>query len=444
MSVLALLVGTSIFLMGQGLLGTLVGIRMADAGYSDSTSGIVMAGYFLGLMVGSLTATNVISISGHIRSFSVFATCFSAATLAHGFFMEAVFWTVLRFIGGYCIAGMFVCVESWLNERATNQTRGTILSIYSFTVYTAQGLAQFLLNIADVDGFVLFALASIMVSLALVPVAMTRVPAPPLPSGERFGFIRLYKISPLGVFACIMSGIIMGGFYGLGAVFAAKMGLGVGDVANFMAAVIIGGVILQWPIGRFSDRFDRRLVIAMVGFGITLAALAMVALSYNLVPISPENRVWVLIGMAALFGAFSYTLYPLAVAQTNDFIDSHELVPASGGLMLSYSIGAFAGPLLASFVMDFTGPGGLWGFISIASAATIVFALWRSSKGAAMLDNEDQGNYQMLARTTAIVAELDPRGEDDQFWLELDYVHLSPKDAGMENPHAGDHNPLSA
>ncbi|SDH83283.1 MFS transporter [Roseospirillum parvum] len=438
LSVVSLLVGTSVFLMGQGLLGTLVGLRMAGAGYADSVSGLVMAAYFLGLALAALNSARVIAIAGHIRAFAVFATCFSAATLAHSFHLDPTYWFVLRLIEGYCMCGLFMCVESWLNERSTNDTRGTVLSIYSITVYGAQGAAQFLLNLAPLDSFLLFALASILVSVALVPVALTRVPAPTPPTGARFGFLRLYRISPLGVFGCIMSGMVIGAFYGMAPVFGAKMGFSVNDVATLMAAVIIGGVVLQWPLGRFSDRFDRRLVIAGVGCGIAVAALCLAGVAWAAALMEPRTLVWAVIGLAALFGAFSFTLYPLALAQANDFIEPHELVPASGGLMLAYSFGAVGGPLAASLVMDAVGPAGLWAFIACGGVLTLCFSVWRMIRGAPLPETEDQGNYQMMARTTAAIAELDPRGEDDQLWFEFDYQAQTAAQSGMENPHAGD------
>lgn len=438
LSVVSLLIGTSVFLMGQGLLGTLVGLRMAGAGYADSISGLVMAAYFLGLALAAISSARVIAIAGHIRAFAVFATCFSAATLAHSFFLDPAYWFVLRLIEGYCMCGLFMCVESWLNERSTNDTRGTVLSIYSITVYGAQGAAQFLLNLAPLDSFLLFALASILVSVALVPVALTRVPAPTPPSGARFGLRRLYRISPLGVFGCIMSGMVIGAFYGMAPVFAARLGFSVNDVATLMAAVIIGGVVLQWPLGRFSDRFDRRFVIAGVGFGIAVAALCLAGVASAGDLMAPRTLVWVVVGLAALFGAFSFTLYPLSLAQANDFIEPHELVPASGGLMLAYSFGAVGGPLAASLVMDAIGPAGLWAFIAAGGALTLAFAVWRMIQGAPLPSTEDQGNYQMLARTTAAIAELDPRAEDDQLWFDFDYQAVTAAQTGMENPHAGD------
>lgn len=408
-SIASLLLGTGLLLLGTGMLGTLVGIRLALEGETSLLVGLVMSAYFAGLMAGSLTAHRLISAIGHIRTFAALASLFSAATLLHPIITDPLPWAVLRAAEGACMAGLFMVTESWLNERATNETRGRILSYYMFTVYLAQGAGQFLLNIASPEGFPLFVIASILVSVALVPVAMTTVQAPVPPKLSHFGLRHLISISPLGVAGAVASGVAMGAFYGLGPIFAQRIGYDISETARLMAAAIVGGLLLQWPIGRLSDRFDRRAMIVLL-CGATFA-VSMALVAFAGIP-------WLVIVLIALFGGVSFTLYPLCVAHANDYIDPADVVPASGGLLLSYSVGATLGPLGASAAMSATNFTGLFAFTGGVGLVTGVFALWRMRQRPAV-PLAEQAPFQPLPRTTPMATELDPRNEPEQ--LSFDF-----------------------
>jgi len=401
----SLLLGIGLLMLGNGLLGTLLGVRMALAELSPITIGLVMAGYFMGLALGALLGHGVIAAVGHIRAFSAFASLYSAVSLAHAFLFEPLFWCLLRILQGFCMAGLFMCVESWLNVRATNETRGQIMSVYMIVLYAAQGLGQYFLTQGAPDGFMLYALVSAIVSLAVVPVALTGLPAPPSPQPTRLSLRRLYLVSPLGMFGAFASGLVVGAFYGMGPAFAPMAGMDLAETALFMALVILGGLAMQWPIGRLSDSIDRRAVI--LG-----AAVAVAVISLGLALAAGRSHTGVLIG-GILFGACGFVLYPLSVAHANDVIEPGEFVALAAGLLLAYSFGAIGGPIGAAAVMAFSGPGGLFLFTAVVAGAAGGFTLWRI-KQRPSLPVEEQQPFMGVPRTTSAAAGLDPRGPESE------------------------------
>ncbi len=401
-SIAPLLAGLTLLVMGNGMLSSLLALRMAQMDFPSWTTGLVMSSYFVGLVSGTFYAYRLISGVGHIRTFAALASCASAATLAHPFLVAAVPWAGLRFVEGFCISGLFMCTESWLHARATNETRGRILSLYMVLVYMSQGVGQFLLNLRDPSGFALFVIASILLSLALVPVAVTRVQAPDLSQPVRFGIGRLYATSPLGVAGCFAAGLMIGAFYGMGPFFAQQIGLDVAGTSQLMGFAILGGLILQWPFGRLSDRFDRRTVLTGLSGALVLTCVAMAA-------VAGGDPLWLLV-LAPVFGGFVFTLYPLCAAHTNDYIEPSELVQASGGLILAYGVGAALGPLGASPVMEMAGPVGLFVFQAFVALLITAYALWRMFQRPPV-PGDEQGEFRPLPRTTGVASELDPRGE---------------------------------
>jgi len=411
-SVASLLLSVSIIFLGQGLLSTLLGVNLAATDLPSTISGLVMSGYFLGLVVGSIFAINVIQGVGHIRAFAAFASIFSAAALSHAFFSDPIFWGVLRVIAGFCMAGLLMCTESWLNEKATRETRGTVLSMYMIATYLSQGVAQFMLSLGGTGGYVLYALVSILLSVALVPVALTKVPGPAIPTPRRFGFRKLMAISPTGVVGCLSSGVALGAFYGVGPLFARQVGLDLSGTAAFMSAIILGGLILQWPIGWISDRFDRRPVIIFVGLSLSVVCAALVALGLVDLDLNALGPTVALLSLGALFGALASTLYPLSAALANDRIDPQDMVPASGGLLLAYSIGAVAGPIMASIIMDLMGPHGLFALVVVVGIMVAAFTFVRMQVRES-IPMEDQAPIQMMPRMTAVAYTMLPAEDED-------------------------------
>lgn len=397
-SVGTLLLAIFMLMAGSGFLSTLISLRLDAAGAPALFVGIVATAYFAGLAVGSILAFSVVARVGHIRAFTAFVSLFSATSLSYAIYLDPVFWALLRLTEGFCMAGVFVCLESWLNERAEPETRGSVLAFYMIALYAGQAIGQFLLNLGHAWPSMPFIAASILLSLSILPIALTRLAAPAAPEGQIMRLRSLYAASPLGVIGAGATGVILSAFYGLGAIFARGTGLAEAGTAWFMSATILGGVALQWPLGRLSDRIDRRKVIVICFVATLLISLAIFA--------SAEGRAELMLG-GALFGGACFALYPLCVAHTNDHLRSSQRVSATGGLVLVYSLGAVAGPLPASALMDAAGPRGLFLFIGLCASAVTLFAVYRLFM-APPVPGERQRRYLILPRTTPVAAKLDP------------------------------------
>lgn len=399
----SLLLGVAFLMVGAGGLSTILAFRMGVAGLPSTVVGIVTSMYFVGLVLGTGYCHRLITTVGHIRAFAALGSVMSAATLAHALTLDPWLWGVLRLIVGFTTVGMYMCTESWLNEKSSNEIRGQVFSLYQVVLYLGQGAGQFLINVPDEHGMLLYILTSILMSLAILPVAITRVSAPELPKPVRFRLGRLWGISPTGMTASMASGAVMGAFYGLGALFAQQAGLATQQTSQFMGAVIIGGLVLQWPIGKLSDMFDRRQV--MVGVSLATAVVCFAIMNKDV------HNGTALLSLGALFGGLSFTIYPLAVAYANDYIDAEDRVSASGGLMISYGIGASFGPTLGSVLMDLLGARGLFIFIGGVALLLMVFIIWRITQRSSP-PLADQGDYQTLQRTSPVAYEMYPESTD--------------------------------
>jgi MFS family permease len=393
--------GVFLAMAGSGPLTTLISLRLESAEIAQLAIGAVMAANFAGLTLGSLLAYRVVLRVGHIRAFAAFASVLSASALLYPLVAHPLPWAALRLAEGFCMAGVFICVESWLNDRADLATRGKILAVYMMCLYLGQAAGQFLLGLDDgPGGSRVFILVSVLLSLAVLPVALTRMTPPPLPEVVALSARALYTASPLGVVGTVASGLILGSVYALGPVFARQAGgLDAAGAALFMSVLILGGVSLQWPLGRLSDTFDRRRVI--VG---TLGALTAAGLA---VPLATAQGETTMLAAAALFGGFAFALYPLCVAHTNDHLAREERIAASGGLVLAYSLGATAGPLAGSAAMSFLDAAGLFAFAVCVGAAGFAFGLWRM-RARGPVPAERQGRFQPLPRTTPAATPLTP------------------------------------
>ena len=396
----SLLLAIFMLMAGSGFMSTLIAVRLEQAGNSALVVGVVGTGYFAGLVAGSLKAGLLVARVGHIRAFTAFVSLLSASTLSYAIHPEPAFWSALRLIDGFCVAGVYVCLESWLNERAESNTRGSILAGYMIALYVGQALGQYLLNLGGPLPSLPFLVASILVSLAAIPVALTRITAPAPASGQPLKLRTLYAVSPLGVIGAMITGLMLGGFYALGSVFGRRIGMDLSTVAIFMSTVILGGVALQWPLGLLSDRFDRRLVIVLAFAGTLAASLGIVLVN---------DAAWPLFALGAMFGGLSFALYPLCVAHANDRLPTDQRVSASGTLVLAYSCGAAAGPLGAAAAMTMAGTQGMFLFTAACAGAALAFGLWRQAS-VSPVPADEQGSYQILPRTTPMTAALDPSG----------------------------------
>ena len=407
-SVSALLISVVLMWTANGLFITLIGIRMVSEGFSATWTGIIASAYFGGQFIGALVCGRIIERVGHVRAFAVFASLVSACAIGHPLMVDPVFWAILRLLTGVCVAGALMVAESWLNGSSANDQRGSLLAIYTTLQYLALSGGQYLLTLEAPTTFILFSVASILFSLALVPLSMARSATAGEVAPSRLGIRELFEISPLGVIGSFGAGVLAGAVLGMGPIFAAGIGLTNAETATFMSMIIFGGLIIQYPVGKASDLLDRRTVITGALF--LSGGLAFATSLYFDVDMT---TLFILVG---LFGGVSFSIYPLAVAHANDFIEAEDLVAASGGLLLAFGLGAALGPLAASFAIAQVGPGGLFQFCAGICVAIGVFALYRMSRRAAPAA-EDQGPYVLVSRTTAAAGEMDPRvdpefGED--------------------------------
>jgi MFS family permease len=401
-TIIILLGGLGLLLVGVGLLGTLLGVRAAQASFGNLETGLIMAGYYGGYVAGTILAPRMVRNVGHIRSFATFAAVGSASSLAFGLFVAPWFWLLLRVINGLCVVGLYMVVESWINDQSTGPNRGRIFSLYMMSTLVALGAGQFLLLVGDVSGMTLFAIAAILVSLGVVPVAVTRVTEPRISLMLPVRLGDLFRISPLGGAGVLGAGIVNGIFWGMTPVFGQRLGLGEGGIALIMSATILGGAILQWPIGHLSDRVDRRKVL-IVASGLT----AMVAALSAFVVIEQWRG---LVAVAFVYGGLMFSLYGISVAHTNDHLEQAQVLEATRGLILLYGVGAFCGPLLGGLSMDLFGPAGLPATAATVSAILAGFGVFRMTQRSPP-PLEEQGEFVPMVRTTPVALEMHPEAD---------------------------------
>ncbi|PLX36311.1 MAG: MFS transporter [Hyphomicrobiales bacterium] len=365
----ALLIAVAMMLVGHGLQTTVLPIRADMIGFGDLQIGLISSAYFAGFIAGCILTPHAILRAGHIRAFAAIVSLGSAAALAHPLFLDPSLWIVARAFSGFAVAGFYIIVESWLNERATNKNRGTVMSIYIVVNFTALSLGQVATNTVDVTSFAPFALASIAVSLAVIPVALTRSQQPAPIMLVHFRPRHLYRTSPTAMIGAMMIGIANGAVWTLAPIFGTRIGLSTQDAVFLATAIIVGGGLGQWPFGRLSDFMDRRFVL----MGITAAALG-VSLVFAFIPPSTP---WALIIIAGLFGVFSQPAYAIAVAHAFDYAEPDSYVETSSGLLLAFATGSVGGPIIASMLMKAGGPNWLFVMVAVVQVSLIAYLAMR-------------------------------------------------------------------
>ncbi|MDI6027673.1 MFS transporter [Corticibacterium sp. UT-5YL-CI-8] len=399
-----LLIAAGILLGGNGLQGTLIALRGAQEGFSPSLIGLTGTAYFLGFLLGCLTITRMMKAVGHVRSFATLAAIASAATLLLVLMIDPWSWSVLRFVSGICFAGLFTIMESWLNSGVNNKDRAQVLALYRIIDIGSVTGAQFLIPVFGADGFAIFAIMSIMITLSLVPVSLGDRSNPTPPAEVKLDLARVWRISPLGCFGCVAVGVTNSAFRSLSPVYAEQIGMSVTDVVTFVSVGIIGGAIIQYPLGYLSDRWDRRkvLLVSTVGSFVMAVALATVA----------GSNPFMNFALVFLFGSFAMPLYSLSAAHANDRAQKGEFVLVNAALMLFYSFGAVAGPLLASFAMQSFGPQWLFVFsatVYLVFSAAIVLRM----SARAPVPAERRSRFTALLRTSPWFAKLAKRPPPD-------------------------------
>jgi MFS family permease len=361
----ALLAGVALLLMGSGLLGTLLAVRGGLEGFDERTLGLVMSGYFAGFFLGTFAAPPLIRRIGHVRAFAFYTGVCAIAVLVHPLWVDPFVWFGLRLITGAALVGLYTVIESWLNAQPEREHRSRVFAVYMAVNLAALAAGQLLLGLGVDRGFALFSLVAILVCAAALPVTLTRLAQPSFPPTPRLGLARLYRTAPAAAASAGLSGLAMGAFWGLGPTYAGQIGLGRDGIAYFMVATILGGALLQWPLGRWSDRVDRRI-------GLMLACAAAAALALLAVPATGWGH-WAVYATFFAYGGVAFAIYPLAVAHMLDTLPGEELLAGCSSLLLVHGIGAAIGPALAGALMSRYGAGALPAFFAAVLGLLVLY-----------------------------------------------------------------------
>ena len=364
-----LFAGLSLIGLAVGVQGSLLGVRATIEGFDDLLIGLLMSCYFAGFLAGSLLTPKMIQRVGHIRIFAALSAVASVSILVHALYINPWAWALMRLLTGFAFSTIYVVSESWLNQSSDNTSRGQILSIYTAILLAGICAGQFMLNVADPAGFTLFILISVMVSIAAVPILLSVVQTPPIEKTERVTIRHLWHRTKIGVIAIVMSQWVSSILFSMGAVYVTKLGFGIAQVANFMGAMMAGGMILQWPLGKLSDLIDRRWVIGCASLIAVFIAIVMSFIN--------QASGW-LYGLVFLFGGCSLSLYSIVVAFTNDHLRPSEIVPASGTIILISGLTSITGPITAVFWLQLFG---LKSFFILIAASLLIMGLisiWRA------------------------------------------------------------------
>lgn len=401
-----LLLGVFLLMAGNGLQGSLLGVRTESEGFSLAATGVVMACYFAGFLVGSRSAERLLVHVGHIRVFAALASSASAAVLVHSIFISPLSWGLMRFVTGMCMAGLYVVAESWLNDVATNATRGRLLSAYMIATMGGLTAGQFLLEVADPEGFELFVVASILVSSSLLPVTLSASSSPPAGIPEPLSFRELVRHVPTGVISAFWVGTSAGVLMGLGAVYAVAAGISDSRLSTFLAAPLIGSVMLQYPIGWISDRISRRTVMWWVALSASMLSAALA--------LAPAGG-WLAIGLVFLLGGTIFPLYSLTIAFTADWLPQSQLAAASAALVRVNGIGAVFGPLIAAPLMAAATPAMFFWMMVVTHGVIVVYISWRVAFRDALPPERQRAFVAFPARGSAVAATLIGRRRRSRF-----------------------------
>lgn len=407
--VAALLIGVSILLTGQGLQGTLIPMRASLEGFSTISIGAMGAAYFFGFTLGCIKGGELVGRVGHVRVFAAMTALASASPLLHGLIVNDWTWSLLRMLTGFCFAILYVVIESWLNEQATNENRGTIFATYVMITLSVLAAGQMMVLLYDPVQMQLFAIASVLVSLAAIPVALSTSATPALPQQVSVDLPKLVRISPAGTLGCLLTGLANGAFWALAPVFTAAVSGNPSLAAWFMTSAVVGGAILQWPIGYLSDRIGRRetiLLTTLIG-AVTGVVIVVFAEGAGFIGINLLGAAW---------GAVAFPLYALSVAHANDYADPSDYVTVSSGLLLTYGVGAIIGPFIASAVMSMTSPLNLYLFTAASHLLYILFVVYRVTRRRSVPDehHSDFGHAMAAAHTASRVYEEEVQQQSEQ------------------------------
>ena len=396
----ALLLGVLLLMVGNGLQGSLIGIRGAIENFTTSELSIITSAYFVGFLFGSRFAPEMIRRVGHVRVFAALGSLVSAILILYPAITEPWAWILLRVLFGFSFSGVYVTAESWLNNSATNETRGKALSLYMIVQMSGIVASQALLNVGDPADYLLFIIPSVLVSLSFAPILLSVSPTPAFETSKAMNLVELYRISPTSVVGMFLMGAVFSAQFGMASIFGTQAGLSVSEIGVFVSAIFLGGMILQYPIGWMSDRMDRRVLIF---------ALAIGGIGAGAVGLLFGGAFELLIFAAFLMGGVSNPLYALIIAYTNDYLETDEMAAASGGLIFINGTGAIVGPIVTGWAMGIFGPRGFWAYLLIVMALLAAYVAYRMTQRATLYAGEEDYDAvayaPIFASATPVVGE---------------------------------------
>ena len=407
----ALFLGMSMIMLSYGYQSSLLGVRAVVENFSLASTGFMMSGYFVGYFIGARTATPVISSVGHIRVFAAFASIASLSILLHSIFVNPLSWFLLRVVTGYSMVLIYTIAESWLNDRASNKNRGSVLSIYMIVLFSSMAIGMFFLNFSRPENFQPFILVSLFMSLSLVPILLTKKKAPKFKKIIGMKIKELYEASPFGMVSAVLCGVCHSAMFALIAVYAAAMNFSIFEISFVTFLVAISGAISQWPIGKLSDIYDRRTVTVYSTFAAAFFALCAIFSvgTMHLPDGLASSKFWFYV-FTGLYAFFSLPMFALIFAHTNDFVAKEKFVSAGAGLQFAFGMGAMSGPFLCSLFMDFVGENGYFIFLIIFHILIGMYGVYRM-RVREVIENPESQFTPLPTTITPIGLELNPAAE---------------------------------
>ncbi len=415
----ALFLGYSLMVVAHGLQGNLLGVRAVIENFNIIATGALMSGYFIGYFAGANIVPNLVGKVGHIRVFAAFASIASLSILLHAIIVNPYVWIIGRFLTGFSMLSIFVVVESWLNDRATNRTRGKVLSIYMIITFFGIGLGTLLLNFDNPKDYEPFILVSLLLSVALIPILLTKRKPPTFKKISSIKIKELYNISPLGTFSMFCTGFIHPVIFTLGSVYGALMNFSILEISLYLFLITIAGAVFQWPIGYLSDKFDRRLIIiitSLLGAILTILCFFSVSTSPDFINLSSDwktivqhitNHRMLFYIFISLYAGMCLPLFSLNLAYVNDFLPKEKFVSAGAGLQIIFGMSAMFAPFLCSIFMKNLGPNGLFVFLFIFQISIVIFGIYRMKRRA--IEENPDNTFTVLPRNiTPVGIQLDP------------------------------------
>ena len=384
-------------MIGNGLQGTLLGVRGSLENIDPSWMGYIMSAYFIGFLGGSRLTPILLRRVGHVRVFAALGSLVSAAFILYAAYVDPIFWLLMRVVVGFCFSGLYVVAESWINDMSSNENRGQALSLYILIQMFGVVAGQLLLNVADPSGYGLFVLISVLVSISFAPILLSVTPTPLFSSSKPMTLFELMRASPLGCVGVFIMGGVFSALLGMSSVFGAQRGLSVKEISWFVTAIYVGGMLMQYPVGWLSDRMDRRTLIV---------ALTFLGASFSVSGLFLGDSIWWLIGVAFCIGAAVNPLYPLLLAYTNDHLEPDQMASASGGLIFINGFGAMGGPIAVGYLIDHVGSKGFFIFLAVLTSIVCLYSIYRMTRTEAIAVEDTNPYLPVTAAATNVAVEI--------------------------------------